>query len=300
MVWDILRFYREARELLDASDDVSIGDWLRQRHYSEAFIRDHLVPMVRAVWSAGLEDAERFPARFLVRFFPQPWFPGSGKPAALAHPARRLEVLRECPDRPLPGELRLGCPVTRVTRPSVGVVLETQSRPAERFDHVVLACHSDQALRLLGDASALERELLSCLPYQDNEAVLHTDERLMPQRRRVWSSWNVHLDDAGADGACLTYWLNSLQPLATKTNYFVTLNHTAAIDPARILRTFRYAHPVFSRGGVAAQLRHQELIDHRSTSYAGAYWRNGFHEDGVVSAQRVCQRLGAHPEEKAA
>jgi predicted NAD/FAD-binding protein len=187
-----------------------------------------------------------------------------------------------------------------VTRPGVGVVLETRGRPAERFDHVVLACHSDQSLRLLGDPSALERELLSSLPYQDNEAVLHTDEWLMPRRRRVWSSWNVHLDDAGADGACLTYWLNSLQPLATKTNYFVTLNHTAAIDPARILRSFRYAHPVFSREGVAAQLRHEELIDHRSTSYAGAYWRNGFHEDGVVSAQRVCQRLGAHPEEKAA
>jgi len=300
MVWDILRFYREARGLLDASDDVSIGDWLRQRHYSEAFIRDHLVPMVRAVWSAGLEDAERFPARFLVRFFHNHGFLEVGnQPRWLTLPGGSRSYVNALIAR-FRGELRLGCPVTRVTRPSVGVVLETQSRPAERFDHVVLACHSDQALGLLGDASALERELLSCLPYQDNEAVLHTDERLMPRRRRVWSSWNVHLDDAGADGACLTYWLNSLQPLATKTNYFVTLNHTAAIDPARILRTFRYAHPVFSRGGVAAQLRHQELIDHRSTSYAGAYWRNGFHEDGVVSAQRVCQRLGAHTEEKAA
>ena len=300
MVWDILRFYREARELLDTGDDIPIGDWLRQRHYSAAFLDDHLVPMIRAVWSARREVAERFPARFLVRFLHNHGFLEVGnQPRWLTLPGGSRSYVKALMAR-FRGELRLGCPVTRLTRPGGGVVVETQSQPAERFDHVVLACHSDQALGLLGDPSRLELELLSCLPYQDNEAVLHTDERLMPRRRRVWSSWNVHLDDAGADGACLTYWLNSLQPLATKTNYFVTLNHTQAIDPERILRTFCYAHPVFSRESVAAQLRHEELIGHRSTSYAGAYWRNGFHEDGVVSALRVCRRLGSRPEERAA
>ena len=122
----------------------------------------------------------------------------------------------------------------------------------------------------------------------------------MPRRRRAWASWNVHLDDDGADGACITYWLNSLQPLPTKTNFFVTLNRTHVIDPTKIVRSFSYAHPLFTKAGVEAQARHHELIDHRSISYAGAYWRNGFHEDGVVSALRVSERLLALRVERAA
>jgi predicted NAD/FAD-binding protein len=292
MVWDILRFYREAPQLLDSETEVPMRTWLERRRFSPQFIDDHLLPMLRAVWSARHDVAEEFPARVLVRFFKNHGFLDVRQPTWLTIPGGSRRYVNAIAER-FRGEIRCNARVRRVTRLAAGVEIATEDGSSERFDHVVLACHADQASLLLAEPSPLERELLPRFPYQHNEAVLHTDERLMPRLRRTWSSWNVHLDDAGTDGACITYWLNSLQPLATTQNYFVTLNRTHAIDPAKILRRFDYAHPVFTLDGVAAQARHAELIDHRSISYAGAYFRHGFHEDGVVSALRVCERLGA-------
>lgn len=294
MVWDIARFYREARELVGTGDELPLGVWLERRRYSRAFVDDHLLPMLRAVWSVRRAAALDFPARFLARFFqnhgflslaPAPWLtlPGGSRTYVAA-----LE-------RGFRGEIRRGARVTRVVREANRVELGVVGEAPEAFDHVVLACHADQALALLADPSAVERELLSAFPYQPNRAVLHTDERVMPRHRRTWSSWNVHLDDAGIDGACVTYWINSLQPLATRVNYFVTLNPAAPIDPARVIARFDYAHPVFGVASTLAQARHGELVGARNTSFCGAYWRNGFHEDGVVSALRVCEKLGAAP-----
>ena len=299
MVWDILRFYREAPALLDVEGEMPLGEWLASRRFSPQFVEDHLLPMLRAVWSARRDVAQDFPARFLVRFFKNHGFLDVHQPTWLTIPGGSRSYV-DAIARQFRGEIRCGARVRRLTRVGSGVRLESEGRAAEHFDHVVLACHADQALGLLSDPTALERELLTKFPYQANEAVLHTDTRLMPRLRRTWSSWNVHLDDADVDGACITYWLNSLQPLPTATNYFVTLNRTHAIDPAHVLQRFQYAHPVFTLEGVAAQARHAELIDHRGISYAGAYWRNGFHEDGVVSALRVCERLGAGALETAA
>jgi len=291
MVWDILRFYREAPALLAAEKDVPMRAWLEERRFSRQFIDDHLLPMLRAVWSARHDVAEEFPARFLVRFFKNHGFLDVRQPTWLTIPGGSRRYV-DAIAREFRGEIRCGTRVRRLARPPSGPLIETDTHGPEHFDHVVLACHADQALALLSDPSELELELLPKFPYQANEAVLHTDESLMPCRRKTWSSWNVHVDDAGAQGACITYWLNSLQKLEAKKNYFVTLNRTHAIDPALVLQRFQYAHPVFTLEGVAAQARHGELIDHRSTSYAGAYFRNGFHEDGVVSALRVCARLG--------
>jgi predicted NAD/FAD-binding protein len=298
MVWDILRFYREAPALLEANDEVPLRAWLEERRYSRQFIDDHLLPMLRAVWSARQDTADDFPARFLVRFFKNHGFLGVKQPEWRTLPggSRRYVEALACRFR---GEARTNARVRRVTRVPGGVQVECDGAPGATFDHVVMACHADQALALLVEPTPLERELLSKFPYQPNQAVLHTDARLMPRLPRTWSSWNVHLDD-DANGACLTYWLNSLQPLPTRTNYFVTLNRTHAIDPAKILGHFAYSHPLFTLAGVAAQARHAELIGHRSLSYAGAYWRNGFHEDGVVSALRVCERLGTGAWETAA
>jgi len=300
MVWDIARFYREARALLESGDEIPLGDWLRSRRFSRAFVDDHLTPMIRAVWSARREVAEAFPARFLIRFFKNHGFLELGEqPPWLTIPGGSRTYVREIAAR-FRGHIRTSSPVRRILRTGSGVVVEIADCTPERFDHVVMACHADQALRLLGDPSSLEHELLGAFPYQRNQAVLHTDERMMPRHRRTWASWNVHLDDEAAEGACITYWLNSLQGLRTSSNYFVTLNRTAAIDPAKVLRTIEYAHPLFTASGVAQQRRHGELIGHRDTSYCGAYWRNGFHEDGVVSALAVCRSLGCDVMERAA
>jgi uncharacterized protein len=302
MVRDILRFNREAGEVLSDGPETPVLEWLQRRGYSDAFVEDYFFPMLRAVWSANRDIAARFPARFLVRFFDNHGFLQlHNAPRWLTIPGGSRTYV-DALFRGFSGELRLNAPVRSVTRTGNGALVHCDGAAPQRFDHLVIACHADQALALLADPSDLERTTLGAIPYQANQAVLHTDERLMPRLRKTWSSWNVHLDDEHADGACITYWMNRLQPLGARRNYFVTLNRTEEIRPELILHTETFAHPVFTLEGVKAQASHAELIDHRSTSYAGAYWRNGFHEDGVVSALRVVERLvpGWHSKREAA
>jgi predicted NAD/FAD-binding protein len=256
--------------------------------------------MVGAVWSSSRAGVEDFPARFLARFFDNhglltlndrpTWLTVRG--GSRTYVRAILEGFR--------GELRAGCPVASVQREDRAVLVRPRDGEPERFDHVILACHADQALALLADPSPLEQRTLSAFPYRDNDAVLHHDESVMPRRRAIWSSWNYHLDDEARAGASVTYWMNRLQRLPGQRQHFVTLNRPDAIRPGHVIRRIRYQHPVFTAAGVGAQGSHPALIDHRRTSYCGAYWRNGFHEDGVVSAERVCERLGAAGLEPAA
>ena len=291
MLFDVFRFYREAKGLLDEGSEVPLLEWLEARGYSRAFVEDHLLPLVGSVWSSSCQGVREFPARFLARFFENHGF---------------LEVKREFPWLTIrggsreyvrailggfSGEVRTGSPVERITRDD-GVAVKAAGQEAERFDHVVLAVHADQALRMLSDPSPLETELLARFPYRPNKVRLHRDETVMPKRRQAWASWNYHLDDAGQDGAAVTYWMNRLQTPDTRRDYFVTLNRDGAVADDRTLLDITYDHPIFSPSGVNAQKRHGELIGHRGTSYCGAYWRNGFHEDGVVSALAVCKAFG--------
>lgn len=284
MVADVFRFFREARALLDEGPEVELLPWLEARGYSRAFIEDHLLPMVGAVWSSSREGVKRFPARFLARFFDNHGFLQlDDRPTWLTVKGGSRTYVRAILDG-LRGEVRTSCPVRSLRREPRAVILRPAVGEAERFDHVILACHADQALRLLEDPSPTETALLSAFPYRPNDVLLHADAAVMPRRKRAWASWNYHLDDAGSPGASVTYWMNRLQRLPGPRQYFVTLNRSAAVRPDRILRRLDYAHPVFPAAGVAAQARHPELLGHRRTSYCGAYWRNGFHEDGVVSA----------------
>ena len=293
MVLDVLRFYREARELLSEGPEVDLVTWLLERGYSQGFIEDHILPMVGAVWSSSRESARDFPARFLARFFDNHGFlQVTDRPGWLAVRGGSREYVRAIVEG-FRGEIRTRCPVESIRREDGGVILKAKGGAPERFDHVILACHADQALSALSDPSPLETELLGSFPYRANDVVLHDDDGVMPRRRRTWSSWNYHLDDEAHAGACVTYWMNRLQSLPARRQYFVTLNRGGAIRPGRVLRRLTYEHPVFTAEGVGAQKRHPELVDHRSTSYCGAYWRNGFHEDGVVSALRVCERFEA-------
>jgi predicted NAD/FAD-binding protein len=300
MVFDLLRFQRAARGLLDQGPEVSLGGWLRERGYSRAFVEDHLMPMVGAVWSSSRAGLEDFPARFLARFFDNHGLLTlNDRPTWLTVRGGSRTYVRAILEG-FQGELRAGCPVASIRREDRGVLVRPRDGEPERFDHVILACHADQALAILADPSPLEQRTLSAFPYRDNDAVLHHDESVMPRRRPVWSSWNYHLDDEARAGASVTYWMNRLQRLPGQRQHFVTLNRSDAIRPGQVIRRIQYQHPVFTAAGVGAQASHPALIDHRRTSYCGAYWRNGFHEDGVVSAERVCERLGAARLEPAA
>lgn len=295
MVRDILRFNREAVADLDAGrveDSATVGSYLDTRGYGEAFRRQYLVAMASAIWSADGDSVLDFPLQFFLRFFrnhgllsvrnrPQWHVIEGGSREYLGPLCLRFE------DR-----IHTDCPVQAVHRQAGGVTLTLAGGEQRTFDQVVLATHSDQALRLLADPSPAEQAVLGALPYQENDVVLHTDVRLLPENRRTWSSWNYRL---GIDDqrAVVTYNMNMLQGLSAPETFCVTLNNTSAINPHKILGRFSYAHPVFSLDGMAAQARWSEINGRQHTWFCGAYWRNGFHEDGVVSALRVAEALGS-------
>jgi len=285
MIRDILRFNREAPALLTGSDDeISLGDYLASRDYSHEFIRHYIIPMGAAIWSTDPDTMQRFPARFFVRFFQN-----HGMLSVDTRPtwrvirggsARYVEKLTA----PFRDRIRTRTPVEWVRRVPGQVLVKARGIEVERYDAVFLACHSDQALRLLADPSPAEREVLGAIPYQENETVLHTDTRLLPVRPLAWAAWNYHVVPDGHGRVALTYNMNILQTLDAPTPFLVTLNRTDAIDPARVIKRISYQHPLFTPAGVAAQARQQEINGPLRTYYCGAYWRNGFHEDGVVSA----------------
>lgn len=293
MVGEILRFNREAPRLLDGDGarEIALGDFLADGGYSRRFVDDYLVPMGAAIWSTDPQRMLRFPARFFVRFMhnhgmlsvnDRPvWRVISGGSA------RYVERLVA----PWRHRVRLDCAVTQVRRLNDGVWISAQGAGTERFDHVFFACHADEALRLLADPSAPEREILGALPFQRNEAVLHTDTALLPRRRLAWAAWNYHVLPEASQHVALTYNMNILQGLRSRHTFCVTLNRGEAIDPSRVLKRLSYHHPLFTPEGVAAQRRHGEISGVHRTHYCGAYWRYGFHEDGVVSALTALQRF---------
>jgi uncharacterized protein len=286
------RFNREARELIGMNGTApSLGHWLEQKGFSRHFIDRLIVPQAAAVWSADPEQMWSFPASFMAEFFDN-----HGMYSLRDRPRWRTVVggsrsYVEAISAPWRERVRLSAPVRRIERLPDRVRIEASGREGEDFDQVVIATHSDQALALLADPSQAEREVLGAIPYQPNEAVLHTDTSLMPRRRAAWASWNFHLAEGPARGSTVTYWMNNLQSLRTERQYLLTLNRGEEIDPAKVLRRFRYDHPVYTAAGVAAQARHGEISGMRRTHYCGAYWGWGFHEDGVLSALRACERI---------
>ena len=293
MLADILRFNREAAARLQRADlPPTLGELLAEGRYGRTFAEHYLVPMGAAIWSSSPSAMAKFPAELFVRFLhnhgllqvrdrPQ-WRVIRGGSA------RYVEQLT-APYRDL---IRLRCPVTSVQRGPDGVRVKAQGCEPEHFDRLVLACHSNQALAILGaEATISEREVLCAFRYQPNEAVLHTDTSLLPRRRRAWASWNYHLTGDHARPATLTYNMNILQGLDAEETFCVTLNESERIDPARVLRRIAYSHPVYTPAAAAAQKLHDQLNGTCRTYYCGAYWRFGFHEDGLQSALAVCRHF---------
>jgi predicted NAD/FAD-binding protein len=293
MVADLARFNHAARRLLHCDGaGPSLGQWLEEQRFSRPFIDRLIVPQASAVWSADPHQMWSFPARFLVEFFDNHGMLGVRcRPqwrTVRGGSARYVEALLG----QFGGQLRLGTPITAVTRHPEHVLVTPRGGEAEHFDEVVLATHSDQALRMLGDATDREHQILGAIPYQRNEAVLHTDARLLPRRRRAWASWNYHLQEPAGVQTTVTYHMNRLQDLTAEREFCVSLNRTGEIDPNTVIRTIDYAHPVYTQAGVDAQTRLAEISGRNRTHYAGAYWGWGFHEDGVVSALRVARHFG--------
>jgi predicted NAD/FAD-binding protein len=293
MVRDLLRFNREAPALIGLNGSgPTLMEFLDRRRYSPEFVERLIVPQAAAVWSADPRQLGTFPASLLAEFFDNHGMFGfADRPSwrtVTGGSARYVERLTE----PLRDRLRLSSPVVRIERFEDRVEVTPAGAAPERFDEVVVAAHSDQALALLADPSAAEAELLTAIPYQPNDVVLHTDASLLPRRRRARASWNFHLQDRPAKRATVTYHMNRLQSLAGEHDYCVTLNRSDAIDPERIVSARELSHPVFTHAGLAAQRRWTEISGVRRTHYCGAYWGYGFHEDGVESARRVCEGFG--------
>ena len=293
MLRDILRFNREAEEVLSHPDEsLTVGEYLRQHVYSSQFAEHYLLPMGAAIWSCPAETFERFPIRFIVEFYRN-----HGLLSLDDRPVWRVieggsRTYVDALTAPFRDRIRLQTPIDSVLRGEQQVLVREQSGDVHSFDEVIFACHSDQALKILGgDATATEREVLSAFPYEPNTAVLHTDESLLPRRRRAWASWNYRLPAKQSRHATVTYNMNILQHIDSSSTVCVTLNDEQAIDPEKVLARFRYSHPVYTTSREAAQRRHDELIGAHRTSFCGAYWGYGFHEDGVKSALAVCRRF---------
>ena len=292
MIYDILRFNRESRALLKTTDDkLTLGEYLRANGYSKSFGERYILPMGRAIWSAEADAMLSFPARFFVDFFERHGFLNiENRPQWQAVRGGSREYVRKI-IAGMRADVRLSTPIESVRRRPNEVEVCTQSGEVHRFDNVFLACHSDQALDILSDASAAEREVLSAFPYAANEAILHTDTSLLPKRPLARAAWNYHSLKNPQQPVALTYDMNILQTIDAPTKFLVTLNHADAIDKSKIIQRIAYHHPVYLPAGVAAQARHREVNGARRTYFCGAYWRYGFHEDGVVSAVRALEHF---------
>jgi len=292
MIADILRFNRAGHALAQAGSDMTLREFVERQRLGAAFRERYLIPMLAAIWSADPATVLDFPASHFLAFF---------RNHGLMNVFRRPQwrVIRGGSSRyaeklsaPWRDRVRLNCPIESVTRLENEVLVTPRGGEAESFDSVIFATHSDTALRILADASADERAILGAIPYQRNEVVLHTDTTLLPRTRGAWASWNYRIPHAPDAAAKLTYNMNILQGLDAPETFCVTLNDTAAIDPAKILRTFVYDHPVYNAQAIAAQQRYGEISGKRGTYFCGAYWGYGFHEDGVNSALRVAAEFG--------
>ncbi len=291
----LLKFNKAGQRLLESDDDrQTVKQFFAENRFSREFYYKYFLPMGSAIWSCPQSKFEDFPIRFIAEFYHH-----HGMLSVNNRPQWRVieggsQRYVEPLVRPFRDRIRLSMPVRAVQRNADSVKVCTDREQCE-FDHVVFACHSDQALRMLGDgATARERQILSAFPYETNETVLHTDTSILPRRRGAWASWNYLICDDPQDKASLTYCMNILQSLQCDETFCVTLNNTTRIDPAKIIRKFTYSHPVFDVRRKPMQARHVELIGPERSSFCGAYWGNGFHEDGVVSGLAVAEYLKLH------
>ncbi|GAA0839313.1 FAD-dependent oxidoreductase [Marinobacter szutsaonensis] len=295
MIREILRFNRETRKDLsdgNISDAETLGEYLNRNGYSRYFRNYYIVPMGAAIWSAPEIVLEQFPIRFFLQFFNNHGMLSvDDRPTWRVISGGSAEYVKKMMER-IGDRTHLNSPVSAVRRHENGVTVEVNGQSHE-FDQVILACHSDQALAMLADPTDQERDVLGAIAYQNNDVVLHTDSRLLPSNRRAWAAWNYFMPQHSTQPVSVTYNMNILQNFHdARETFCVTLNRSQDIHPDKVIKRFEYAHPVFTLEAVAAQQRYHEIGNRNRTHFCGAYWFNGFHEDGVRSAVRVLGDFG--------
>jgi predicted NAD/FAD-binding protein len=293
MLWDVMRFKRDSETLLESDDyELTLAAFLAGKGYSKAFIEHFIIPMGEAVWSADPVKFNDFPARYFAQFFKNHGFLNvKDQPQWLTVRGRSRQYIKPITNA-YADQIRLNCPVTSVRRHSDYVAVQSKNEPAEKFDQVVIATHSDQALLLLDDPTDAEKNILGAIPYQENQAVLHGDESLLPSKKAAWASWNYHIPAEDTGRVAVTYDMNILQSIGAPMELCVSLNLAKSIDPDKIYRQMTYHHPLYNPESLGARHSHQEINGVNRTFFAGAYWGYGFHEDGVASGVEVCKHFG--------
>jgi predicted NAD/FAD-binding protein len=292
MLWDVVRFKRDSEDLLNSDDySITLSDYLNDKGYSRPFIEHFIIPMGEAVWSADPLKFSEFPALYFAQFFKNHGFLNiKDQPQWLTVKGRSRTYIKPI-TRSYADQIRLSCPVTSVRRHQDCVEISTKNQPSEKFDQVVIAAHSDQALGMLDDPSDAEQNILGAIPYQENEAVLHCDESLLPSKKAAWASWNYHIPKEDTGRVAVTYDMNILQSIGAPEEFCVSLNLAKAINPDKIHRKYEYHHPAYNPESLTARQSHAQINGVNRTHFAGAYWGYGFHEDGVRSAVEVCKHF---------
>ena len=290
MIFEILRFNKESLGLLNTSKELSLGDYLAKNTYSDYFLKNYILPMGSAIWSSNLETMIKFPAKFFVTFLHNHGMLNiNNRPQWLTiSNGSKSYVQKLC--HPFIDKIRLNSNIKFIERKSNKVIVHSKYG-SENFDYIFMACHSNQALAILKDPSNNEKEVLGAIPYTNNEVYLHTDSTIMPKYKLSWAAWNYNIDSKESEPITLTYNMNILQNIKIETPVLVTLNPKGCIDPKKIIKKLNYAHPTFSIDSINAQKKHPIISGINRTFFAGAYWGNGFHEDGVKSAYDSVKQL---------
>jgi len=292
MMYDILRFKRNFVKLLRAEDEsTELVPFLKKEGYSPRFIREFIIPLGSSLWSSDPKDIDSFPLRMFVRFFNNHGFLELMHPIAWKVIQGGSQQYVEKLTLPYRAKIRLNVPVKGVTRHDTHVDIALEGKQ-ERFDHVLIATHSDQALAMLRDPSPAERETLGAIPYRENRALLHTDTRVLPAHHSIWSSWNYIIPKQKKKAAALTYDMNILQSISSPAEFCVSLNLEESVEKEKIIGSYLYHHPVYPGHTLTTQRRYSEISGVNRTHYCGAYWGYGFHEDGVNSALAACRYFG--------
>jgi len=294
LIAEILRFNKLCKKVYQEKayeQTLTLGEFLEQQDFSRYFSEHYILPMGAAIWSSSIENMAHFPLPFFLKFFNNHGLLNiTDRPQWYVIPQGSRSYLAPLCE-PFKDNIHLNSDIKQITRENDKVQLHFANGTVQTFDEVVIACHSDQAQALLADPSQNETDLLSAMPYSKNHVVLHTDISLLPVRKKAWASWNYQLSSNLSKPACVTYNMNILQGLNTPHTFCVTLNQTELIDKSKILREFVYHHPVYTLSSMKAQQQRALICGKQHTHFAGAYWYNGFHEDGVRSAVDVAKRF---------
>ena len=294
LLFGIFTYFKKAKTFLKHNNDFSytVLDFIKSAKINNYTYEKFILPMASAIWSTNFDEIEQMPAKYLFEFY-------KNHDLLSINPSKKWRVIKGGSKqyvskliKPFDNRIRINSKVRSIKRAKNTIYLKTDHNEKEEFNAVILACHSDQALKILEDSTNQEKEILANIPYQLNQAILHTDTSVLPKNKKMWSSWNSYIPKEQNSNVSLTYNMNILQSIKSKNTFCVSINMENNINPSKIIKKINYSHPTFNKKSVFAQSQKNKISGIKNTYFAGAYWRYGFHEDGVLSALDVCKNFG--------